>query len=306
MRTLAITQNLSADGSPEFLGDWFDPGDQAEDLAAEVRRQSETEDYLLLGRQTFTDFRSYWPHQTDDPTGVAELLDNVQKLVVSSTLGDPGWQNSTVLGEGWRDRVRELKAEDGGDIVCTGSLMLSQALIGRGWRTSSGSSPTRLSRSAGAACSPTATSAGCGCRTAGRSPTAWCWSSTGRSEAPSRPGGPGRSRSGTRCRSGPGCAGACPATGRPRPPGPGPPRSPSGPPPGHARRSSLWSGADRPARSRPRPGPGARPAPPRRCPGTRPGPGRHAGPPRRGAQDRAAGPPRHRPACSPGRPGRAR
>src|SRR3954447_1298084 len=132
MRTLALTQNLSANGSPEFLGDWFDPGDQAEDLAAEVRRQSETEDYLLLGRQTFTDFRSYWPHQTDDPTGVAELLDNVQKLVVSSTLGDPEWQNSTVLGADWRDRVRELKAEDGGDIVCTGSLTPCEAPLEEG------------------------------------------------------------------------------------------------------------------------------------------------------------------------------
>jgi len=37
-----------------------------------------------------------------------------------------------VFGEGWRDRVRELKAEDGGDIVCTGSLTLSQALIEEG------------------------------------------------------------------------------------------------------------------------------------------------------------------------------
>jgi dihydrofolate reductase len=132
MRTLAITQNVSADGSAELLGDWFDPGDQADDLTAEARRQSETEAYLLLGRQTFTDFRSYWPHQTDDPTGFTELLNKQQKLVVSSTLGDPGWQNSTVLGADWRDRVRELKAEDGGDIVCTGSLTLTAALIEEG------------------------------------------------------------------------------------------------------------------------------------------------------------------------------
>jgi dihydrofolate reductase len=132
MRTLAITQNVSADGSVELLGDWFDPGDQADDLTAEVRRQSETEAYILLGRQTFTDFRSYWPHQTDDTTGFTDLLNNQQKLVVSSTLGDPEWQNSTVLGADWRDRLRELKAEDGGDIVCTGSLTLCETLIEEG------------------------------------------------------------------------------------------------------------------------------------------------------------------------------
>ena len=132
MRTLAITQNMSADGSIELLGDWFDPGDQSEDLVAEAHRQSETEEFMLLGRQTFTDFRSYWPHQTDDPTGFSDLLNDVQKLVVSSTLRDPGWQNSTVLGADWREQVRALKEEDGGDITVTGSLTLCPALIEAG------------------------------------------------------------------------------------------------------------------------------------------------------------------------------
>jgi dihydrofolate reductase len=132
MRTLAITQNVSADGSPEFLGDWFDPTTPAPDLNAEVMRQSEAEDILLLGRQTFTDFRGYWPLQTDDQTGVAAHLDRVHKVVVSSTLGDPAWENSTVLGADWPDRVRALKEEDGGDIVVTGSLTLCPALIEAG------------------------------------------------------------------------------------------------------------------------------------------------------------------------------
>jgi dihydrofolate reductase len=132
MRTLAITQNLSADGSPEFLGDWFDPTTPAPDLNAEVLRQSEAEDVLLLGRQTFEEFRGFWPHQTDDQTGVAAHLDRVHKVVVSTTLGEPGWARTTVLGASWRDRVRDLKAEDGGDIVCTGSLTLCPALIEAG------------------------------------------------------------------------------------------------------------------------------------------------------------------------------
>jgi dihydrofolate reductase len=129
MRTLAITQNLSADGSPEFLGDWFDPTSQSPDLNAEVLRQSEAEDVLLLGRQTFTDFRGYWPLQTDDTTGITAHLNRVHKVVVSTTLGDPEWEHTTVVGADWRDRVRALKAEDGGDIVATGSLTLCPALI---------------------------------------------------------------------------------------------------------------------------------------------------------------------------------
>jgi dihydrofolate reductase len=132
MRTLAITQNLSADGSPEFLGDWFDPTAHAPDLNEEVLRQTEAEDVLLLGRQTFEDFRGFWPQQTDDRTGITAHLNRVHKVVVSSTLGDPAWENSTVLGADWRDRVRELKEEDGGDIVVTGSLTLVPAVIEAG------------------------------------------------------------------------------------------------------------------------------------------------------------------------------
>jgi dihydrofolate reductase len=129
MRTLAITQNVSLDGSPEFLGDWFDPTSHAADLNEEVLRQSAAEDVLLLGRQTFEDFRSFWPQRTDS---IAAHLDRVHKVVVSSTLGDPGWAHTTVLGADWRDRVRALKEEDGGDIVVTGSLTLVPAVIEAG------------------------------------------------------------------------------------------------------------------------------------------------------------------------------
>jgi dihydrofolate reductase len=52
---------------------------------------------LLLGRQTFEDFRRYWPEQTDDHTGITDYLNQVEKYVVSSTIDDPGWANATVL-----------------------------------------------------------------------------------------------------------------------------------------------------------------------------------------------------------------
>ena len=132
MRTLAVTQNVSLDGSPEFLGEWFDPTAHAPDLNEEVLRQSAAEDVLLLGRQTFEDFRSFWPHQVDDQSGIAAHLDRVHKVVVSATLGEPGWVNTTVLDADWRERVRALKEEDGGDIVVTGSLTLVPAVIKAG------------------------------------------------------------------------------------------------------------------------------------------------------------------------------
>ncbi len=51
---------------------------------------------MLLGRTTFEEMRGFWPHQTDDTTGVSDHLDRVQKYVVSTTMDDPEWQNSTV------------------------------------------------------------------------------------------------------------------------------------------------------------------------------------------------------------------
>lgn len=129
MRSLIITQNMTIDGSVEMLADWFDPQSQDDELLAEMRRQDSTADALLLGRKTFEDFRSYWPAQTDDTTGVTDYLNTVDKYVMSATLSEPGWQNSTILTGDPVDHVRKLVAGRGGDIVVTGSITLCQALI---------------------------------------------------------------------------------------------------------------------------------------------------------------------------------
>ena len=90
MRTLAITQNITVDGSIEMLGDWFDPQGQGDagnsDLLDELHRQASETDTLVLGRRTFEAFRAYWPNQANDATGVSEHLNRVQKYVVSSTM----------------------------------------------------------------------------------------------------------------------------------------------------------------------------------------------------------------------------
>ena len=136
MRTLAITQNITVDGSIEMLGDWFDPQGQGSedpsDLIEESDRESRESDALLVGRRTFEDMRGYWPKQTDDQTGVAEHLDHVQKYVVSSTMTDPDWQNTTILSGDPVEEVRALKERPGKDIVVTGSITLCHALIDEG------------------------------------------------------------------------------------------------------------------------------------------------------------------------------
>jgi dihydrofolate reductase len=136
LRTLAITQNITLDGSIEMLGDWFDPQGQADadnsDLLEELHRQDSTADAFLTGRQTFEDLRRYWPEQSEDATGVTDYLNKVQKFVVSSTMTDPRWPNSTVLSGDPVDEVRALKEQPGHDIVITGSITLCHTLIEAG------------------------------------------------------------------------------------------------------------------------------------------------------------------------------
>ncbi|MEV3962540.1 dihydrofolate reductase family protein [Nocardia sp. NPDC050193] len=134
MRTLAITQNITVDGRIEMLGDWFDPQDQgdSQDLMDELHRQDSTADGFLVGRRTFEDLRGYWPRQTEDPTGITAYLNSVRKYVVSRTLTDPRWQNSTILSGDPIAEVTALKQQPGRDIVVTGSISLCHALIEAG------------------------------------------------------------------------------------------------------------------------------------------------------------------------------
>jgi dihydrofolate reductase len=134
MRALVVTQNITVDGSIEMLEDWFDPQGQADqtDLIKEVRRQDGQSDAFLTGRHTFEALRSYWPQQTDDPTGITQYLNDVSKYVVSSTITDPQWQNTTVLPGDPVEQIKALKGQQGLDIVITGSISLCHTLIAAG------------------------------------------------------------------------------------------------------------------------------------------------------------------------------
>ena len=136
VRTLAITQNITVDGSIEMLDDWFDPQGQADvdssDHMEELHQQDRAADGFLVGRRTFEDLRGYWPLQTEDTTGITDYLNGVSKHVVSSTMTDPGWEHTTVVSTDPIGAVRELKEQSGKDIVVTGSITLCHALIEAG------------------------------------------------------------------------------------------------------------------------------------------------------------------------------
>lgn len=132
MRKLVITQNVTLDGAVEMLDPWFEPADDDAEVAEELGEQAARSDAVLFGRQTFTDMRGFWPRQTDDTTGVTDHLNRVAKYVVSSTLTDPEWQNTTILSGDPVEEAGRLKTEPGRDIVLTGSIQLAHTLTSAG------------------------------------------------------------------------------------------------------------------------------------------------------------------------------
>lgn len=128
---LVITQNMTLDGRIEFLGDWFNPVEQDEGLIELQSAQAKEEKILLLGRQTFEDFRGFWPEQTEDDTHIADHLTKVSKKVFSTTMNEPKWQNSEIIRSDPAEYVRTLKSQGGDDEVIglTGSITLTHRLL---------------------------------------------------------------------------------------------------------------------------------------------------------------------------------
>jgi dihydrofolate reductase len=79
---------------------------------------------ILLGRRTYEDFYSFWPHQTDNP--YTEVLNNTRKYVASRTQSGPlPWSNSTLLDGDAADAVAELKRQENLMVLGSGELVQS-------------------------------------------------------------------------------------------------------------------------------------------------------------------------------------
>ena len=138
MGKIVITEFVSVDGviedpggAEDFkYGGWsfeFNRGDEGNEFKLDETRNSAA---LLLGRKTYEGFADAWPSREGE---FADLFNNMPKYVVSSTLTDPEWNNTTVIGtDDLAGEVTRLKDELDGDIVVHGSAQLAQALIDQG------------------------------------------------------------------------------------------------------------------------------------------------------------------------------
>lgn len=104
-------------------GGWVGKVDEANAVLLDEALGAEA---LLLGRRSYEFFAARWPSRTG---ALADRLNGLPKYVVSSTLEDPGWSNSTVLADDAVDAVSRLKRELDGEIVLYGSVRLARALI---------------------------------------------------------------------------------------------------------------------------------------------------------------------------------
>ncbi|MFZ0805044.1 MAG: dihydrofolate reductase family protein, partial [Candidatus Sulfotelmatobacter sp.] len=105
----------------------FMPDEEFFDYAKDMLRSVDT---ILFGRATYEHMAAYWPSAERDE--IAEKMNGLQKLVVSSTLKKTEWNNSTLITGDFVQEISRLKEEPGKDIVILGSATLASDLLQRG------------------------------------------------------------------------------------------------------------------------------------------------------------------------------
>ncbi len=140
MRELAILTFISLDGvmqgptSPDddpsggfTQGGWAQP--YWDGVMEQVGREAMAEPYdMLFGRKTYEMFAGHWP-EVDPEDPAAARMNAAAKYVASSTLTDPTWQATTVLGGDVPAQTAELKNQDGPLLQVHGSWQLIQTLL---------------------------------------------------------------------------------------------------------------------------------------------------------------------------------
>jgi dihydrofolate reductase len=136
MGKIVFSENVSLDGVVQDpsgdeglrVGGWIGRvGDRGREEAAEVLLDEALgAEALLFGRRSYEFFAARWPSRSGD---LAERMNGLPKYIVSSTLEDPDWNNSTVLKGDLVDEVLKLKQELDGEIVVYASFQLLRTLM---------------------------------------------------------------------------------------------------------------------------------------------------------------------------------
>jgi dihydrofolate reductase len=126
MRNIIVTEFLSLDGvmeNPAWTFKYWN-----DEIAAFKGEETSANEALLLGRVTYEGFAEAWPKRKDEDPG-ASYFNGTRKYVVSTTLDVLAWNNSVLIKDNVLEAIRQLKQEDGPDIVVHGSATLVQWLM---------------------------------------------------------------------------------------------------------------------------------------------------------------------------------
>jgi dihydrofolate reductase len=130
MGKIAVHEFISLDGvyeDPSWTFDFgFDPK-----MGETIGAITQASDAILLGRRTYEMFYPAWSTRTADEDPGAPFFNETAKYVVSGTLEDAPWSNSTILGAYNPDRIRELKEQADG-IYVSGSGTLVRGMLADG------------------------------------------------------------------------------------------------------------------------------------------------------------------------------
>jgi dihydrofolate reductase len=134
MGRIVVSEFMSLDGVAEapggddnfVRGAWtfeFDRGPEGDQFKMDETVNTAA---MLLGRRTYDGFAAAWPGREGE---FADRFNALPKYVVSSTLTNPSWTNTTVLSGDAVDAIRKLRDEISGDILVHGSVSLVQTLV---------------------------------------------------------------------------------------------------------------------------------------------------------------------------------
>ena len=140
VRTVIANISLSLDGRTTGPGGEYDMGwivphaitDGARDHMIAVTEPATT---VLLGRKNYEGFGSFWPAVADDENAdprdraFSKWLNSVEKVVFSSTLKEPTWENSRTVNIDPATVVKDLRRREGGDIIVLASSSIIKSLL---------------------------------------------------------------------------------------------------------------------------------------------------------------------------------
>ncbi len=129
MRKVIASLNITLDGyiaGPENDLDWHFPL-WNDDMYLHAREQLLTMSTIILGRVTYQSMADYWP--TAPVNDFTTMMNTYEKVVFSHTLKETSWNNTRLAGKTMREEVKDLKQQEGDNIIIYGSGSLIQSFI---------------------------------------------------------------------------------------------------------------------------------------------------------------------------------